>query len=110
MSSLHVLVQGDNLDKNMALVAKVQQMASEKGCEAGQIALAWLYAQAKAFGVTMVPIPGTKRVKYLESNVAALNVEISEAERTKLNDIFSADEIAGDRYEVAYLMFDKEDK
>ena len=94
----------------MALVAKVQQMASEKGCEAGQIALAWLYAQAKALGVTMVPIPGTKRVKYLEANVAALNVKISDEELKKLNDIFSADEVAGDRYAQAYLMFDKNDK
>ena len=94
----------------MALVAKVQQMASEKGCEAGQIALAWLYAQAKAFGVTMVPIPGTKRVKYLESNVATLDVKVSDEEVKKLNDIFSADQVAGDRYAAGHAMFDKNDK
>lgn len=101
-------LQGENFDKNMALVAEVQQLAAEKGCESGQLALAWVYAQAKALGVTMVPIPGTKRVKYLESNVAALKVKLSDGELQKLNAI--GDEVAGDRYAVPQLMFDKSDK
>jgi aryl-alcohol dehydrogenase-like predicted oxidoreductase len=85
-------------------------MAKAKGCEAGQLAIAWLYAQAKALGVSMVPIPGTKRVKYLESNLAALNIEVTEEELKHLNDMFHNDNIAGDRYGMKALMFDKDDK
>src|SRR5205085_8146080 len=59
--------QGENLDKNVALVTRLEEMAKEKGCTPAQLALAWVLAQ----GDDIVPIPGTKRRKYLEQNVAA---------------------------------------
>jgi aryl-alcohol dehydrogenase-like predicted oxidoreductase len=101
---------GDNLDKNLQLVARVQEMAKAKGCEASQLAIAWLYAQAESLGISMVPIPGTKRVQYLESNLAALNVGVTEEELKRLNDVFHNDNVAGDRYAMKALMFDKDDK
>ncbi|HEY9300144.1 MAG TPA: aldo/keto reductase, partial [Phormidium sp.] len=59
--------QGENFQKNLDLVKKIEELAKEKGCQPSQLALAWLLAQ----GEDIVPIPGTKRIKYLEENVAA---------------------------------------
>src|SRR5216684_3224156 len=65
--------QPENFDKNLELVARIQEIAKEKGCTPGQLALAWVLAQGK----DIVPIPGTKRRKYLEENVGALEVKLS---------------------------------
>ena len=67
---------GENFQKNLDLVRHVAQLAAEKECTASQLALAWLLAQ----GHDVIPIPGTKRVKYLEENVAALDVQLTDAE------------------------------
>jgi aryl-alcohol dehydrogenase-like predicted oxidoreductase len=65
--------QGDNLERNLQLVAVVREIAATRDATPGQVALAWLQAQ----GDDVVPIPGTKRRKYLEENVAALELELS---------------------------------
>ena len=65
--------QGDALDANLALVEKVREIAAAKGCTPGQLALAWVLAQ----GEDVAPIPGTKRVTYLEENVGAAGVELT---------------------------------
>jgi aryl-alcohol dehydrogenase-like predicted oxidoreductase len=85
---------GENFQKNLSLVHHVQQLAVEKGCTTSQLALAWLLAQ----GRDVIPIPGTKRVKYLEENVGALEVQLSDAELQEINDIFPAGAASGARY------------
>lgn len=97
--------QGENLGLNLALVEHVKAIATAKGVEPGQVALAWLYKQAAALGVHMIAIPGTKRVKYLEQNVAALDVTLSKDEVEKLNAVFHPDAAQGARYAHAFLMF-----
>jgi aryl-alcohol dehydrogenase-like predicted oxidoreductase len=84
----------ENFKKNLELVAMVEALAARKGCTAAQVALAWLLAQ----GEDVVPIPGTKRVKYVEENVAALNVELSADERAELDEIFPPGAASGERY------------
>ncbi|CAO3445462.1 aldo/keto reductase [Azospirillum largimobile] len=85
---------GDNFDRNLALVEQVKALAAQKGCTAGQVALAWLLAQ----GPEILPIPGTKRIKYLEENVGAAAVTLSEAEVKALGDALPPGVAAGDRY------------
>ena len=84
----------ENFDKNLELVAMVESLAGRKGCTAAQVALAWLLAQ----GDDVVPIPGTKRVKYLEQNVAALTVHLSAEEFAEVNSIFPPGAASGARY------------
>ncbi len=86
--------QGDNFAKNLLLVQQVQDLAAEKGVTAGQLALAWVLAQ----GDYLIPIPGTKQRKYLEENVAALEVKLSREELHALEAIFPANATAGLRY------------
>ncbi|WKA56918.1 aldo/keto reductase [Planococcus shenhongbingii] len=86
--------QGENFQKNLDLVKKVEEMAKDKGCRPAQLALAWLLAQ----GEDIVPIPGTKRVKYLEENIGALEVELSSADLERINEIAPQGIAAGDRY------------
>jgi aryl-alcohol dehydrogenase-like predicted oxidoreductase len=86
--------QGENFYKNLELVNKVKSLAEAKGCTASQLALAWVLAQ----GETLVPIPGTKHRKYLEQNVGALEVTLSEAELKEIDAIFPPDAAAGLRY------------
>ena len=86
--------QGENFQKNLELVERVEELAAEKGCTAAQIALAWVLAQ----GEDIVPIPGTTRVKNLEENVAALDVEVSDEELRDLEAVFPKGAAAGDRY------------
>jgi aryl-alcohol dehydrogenase-like predicted oxidoreductase len=86
--------QGDNLAHNLELVEALGDLADAKGRTRGQIALAWLLAQ----GDFIVPIPGTKRAKYLEENAAAESVELTDAELVRLNELFAPDNVAGDRY------------
>ncbi len=90
----HPRFQGENFFANLRLAEKVQQMAKEKGCTPSQLALAWVLAQ----GEEVVPIPGTKRRKYLEENIAALGVELSPAEVARLSDALPPGAAAGDRY------------
>jgi aryl-alcohol dehydrogenase-like predicted oxidoreductase len=85
---------GENFQKNLALVREVEGMAKRIGCTASQLALAWLLAQ----GDDVVPIPGTKRVKYLEENVGALNVTLSQSDREQLEAVFPPDAASGARY------------
>ncbi|MGA9355542.1 MAG: aldo/keto reductase [Terriglobales bacterium] len=86
--------QGENFQLNLALVKKVEQMAEERKCQPSQLALAWVRAQ----GGDIVPIPGTKRRKYLEENVAALDVELDQDELRLLSEIFAHGAAAGERY------------
>jgi aryl-alcohol dehydrogenase-like predicted oxidoreductase len=86
--------QGDALDANLALVDRVKEIASEKGCTPGQLALAWVLAQ----GDDVVPIPGTKRVKYLEENAAATDVKLSQEDLAALEQAVPREAVAGDRY------------
>jgi len=86
--------QGENFKKNLQLVDKIKEIAKEKGCEPSQLALAWLLAQ----GDDIVPIPGTKRRKYLEENVQAVNLTLSEEELELINNVAPKGATAGDRY------------
>jgi aryl-alcohol dehydrogenase-like predicted oxidoreductase len=86
--------QGENFEKNLELVERVEELAAAKGCTAAQIALAWVLAQ----GEDIVPIPGTTRVKNLDENVAALHVELSDEELRDLEAVFPKGAAAGDRY------------
>jgi len=91
--------QGDNFAKNLLLVQQVQALAADKGVTAGQLALAWVLAQ----GDYLIPIPGTKQRKYLEENVAALEVKLSAEELQALEAIFPANATAGLRYPEAVM-------
>jgi aryl-alcohol dehydrogenase-like predicted oxidoreductase len=86
--------QGENFQKNLDLVHRVEQIAHEKRCKPSQLALAWVLAQDD----NIIPIPGTKRRKYLEENVAALNIELSPDDLRRLDEIFPTGAAAGDRY------------
>jgi len=86
--------QGENFQKNVDLVAKVEEIAREKGCTPSQLALAWVLAQ----GEEIVPIPGTKRRKYLEENVGALNVKLTADDLRRINEVFPQGVAAGQRY------------
>jgi aryl-alcohol dehydrogenase-like predicted oxidoreductase len=86
--------QGENFDANMQAASAVHELARAKGVTAGQVALAWLLHK----GNDVVPIPGTKRRKYLEENVAAAAVELSQEEMTQLDAAMSPENVAGPRY------------
>ena len=81
---------------NAKIANEVRAVAEEKGVAPAQVAIAWVYAQAGRLGVPVVPIPGTKRVKWLEQNVAALDVTLTEAELGRLDPL--ADQVVGARY------------
>jgi aryl-alcohol dehydrogenase-like predicted oxidoreductase len=87
---------GDAGAANLAIVEAVRQMADAKGAAPAQIALAWVYAQADRLGVPVVPIPGTKRVKWLHQNVAALDLTLSADELAVLDPL--AQQVVGARY------------
>ena len=82
------------LDANLRLVGEVTALASDKGVTPGQVALAWVLAQ----GGHVVPIPGTKRLRYLEENAAAVDVELSAADLERLQTAIPAEAVLGDRY------------
>jgi len=86
--------QGENFQKNLELVQSVEQIAREKGCTPSQLALAWVLAQ----GEDIVPIPGTKRRKYLEENVGAMAVKLSAEDLRRINQAFPPESAAGERY------------
>ena len=86
--------QGENFTRNLHLVEQVEALAQRKGCKASQLALAWVLAQ----GEDIVPIPGTKRRRYLEENVGAVEIALTPEERTALDAFFPPDAVAGLRY------------
>ena len=91
--------QGENFGKNIKLVEKVGEIANEKGITASQLALAWVLAQ----GRDIVPIPGTKRRKYLELNAAAADVILSQEDLARIEDVFPKDSAVGSRYPEAMM-------
>jgi len=86
--------EGENFEQNLKLVERVTEIAAEKDVTPGQLALAWVLAQ----GDDLVPIPGTKRLKYLEENVAAADVELSDEDLRRIDEAAPAGAAAGDRY------------
>jgi len=86
--------QGENFIRNLELAKKIQQIAADAGITSGQLALAWVMAQ----GDDIIPIPGTKRRKYLEENAAAADVILPETLLRKLNEEFPPDTVSGERY------------
>jgi aryl-alcohol dehydrogenase-like predicted oxidoreductase len=90
----HPRFQGENFEKNLQLVEEVEAMAKEKGCTAAQLALAWVLAE----GEDIVPIPGTKHIRYLDENIGALEVKLTEADLKRLDEILPPGAAAGPRY------------
>lgn len=86
--------QGENFNKNLGLVDKLNVFAMQKGCTASQLALAWVMAQ----GESLFPIPGTKKIKYLEENAEAINIGLSADELLAIDQFFPKDSAAGKRY------------
>ncbi|HEX4527502.1 MAG TPA: aldo/keto reductase [Gaiellaceae bacterium] len=86
--------QGENLQHNLDLVARVEEIAAERGVTPSQLALAWVLAQ----GDDIVPIPGTKRVRYLEQNAAAADLTLTADDLDRLEEAFPKGATAGDRY------------
>jgi aryl-alcohol dehydrogenase-like predicted oxidoreductase len=86
--------QDETLKKNLALVEEMKQIADQKHCTPAQLALAWVLARSEK----IIPIPGTKRRKYLEENLKAADIHLSKEELEKLNTIFKLEAIAGARY------------
>jgi aryl-alcohol dehydrogenase-like predicted oxidoreductase len=91
--------QGENFQKNLDLVQTIAEMAVDKHCTPAQLALAWVLAQ----GDDIVPIPGTKRLRYIEENVGALAVTLSAADLARIDAVFTAGAAAGARYGEAAL-------
>ena len=92
---------GENFQKNLDLVGKVEEIAREKGCTPAQLALAWVVAQDP----NIVPIPGTKRRRYLEENLAALDMELTAGDLRRLEDVAPRGAAAGTRYPEAMMAF-----
>ena len=84
----------ENFPKNLKLVDQINEIAKRKGCTAGQLTLAWLLAQ----GPDIIPIPGTKKIKYLEENIAALNVKLTSSENAEIRKAVENAEVHGLRY------------
>ena len=91
--------QGENFQRNLALVAEVETMAREKGCTPAQLALAWVLAQ----GGDIVPIPGTKRRRYLEDNLGALSFALTADDLARIDSILPAGAAFGQRYAEAQM-------
>ncbi len=95
----HPRFQGEAFQRNLDLVAAIGTMAADKGCTPAQLALAWVLHQ----GEDIVPIPGTKRRKYLEDNLGALDVELSDADLIRIDDILPPGAAQGTRYPDASM-------
>ena len=89
--------QGENFQRNLDLVAKIQQLASARGCSGPQLALAWVLSR----GEHVIPIPGTKRRHYLDENLGALAIQLSAAEMAEIDAAFPPDIAQGTRYTEA---------
>jgi aryl-alcohol dehydrogenase-like predicted oxidoreductase len=90
----HPRFQGANFEKNIQLVREVEELAREKGCTTSQLALAWVLAK----GEDIVPIPGTKRIRYLDENIGALDVKLTPEDLKRLDAILPPGAAAGQRY------------
>jgi aryl-alcohol dehydrogenase-like predicted oxidoreductase len=100
--------QGENYDANVEAAAKVRDIATARAVKPGQIALAWLLEKGNGFGVDIVPIPGTKRIRYLEENVAAASLKLDATEMAALDEALAPGKISGPRYtERAMAMVDR---
>lgn len=88
---------GENFQKNLDLVKKIESIAKEKGCTSGELALAWVMAQ----GEEIFPIPGTRRIKHLEENVKAINIHLSQEDIKQIEAVFPKDAASGTRYSEA---------
>lgn len=101
--------QGENFDNNVKLVAQFKQFADKKGCTSSQLALAWLLKQ----GEYVIPIPGTKKIKYLEENWGALDVQLSDEEEAEIRKFLEAANVSGgrvpDQYKGLILVDTKEE-
>lgn len=95
----HPRFQGENFAKNLEVVQKIEEMAAEKRCTPAQLALAWVHAQGK----DVVPIPGTKRRRYLEENVRALAVRLDPADLRRIDAVLPPGIAAGSRYPEAAM-------
>lgn len=91
--------QGENFQKNLDLVQQIRKIASEKGCQPSQLALAWLLAQ----GQDIVPIPGTKKIPYLEENLKALDISLTDDDLARINQVAPQGVAAGERYPEAVM-------
>jgi aryl-alcohol dehydrogenase-like predicted oxidoreductase len=91
--------QGDNFQKNIELVHKIEEMAKKKNCSAAQLALAWVLAQ----GDNIFPIPGTKHIRYLDENMGALNVKLTAGELEAIDAIIPKGAASGTRYPEAMM-------
>lgn len=91
--------QGENFQKNLGLVKKLDDIASRKGCTASQLALAWVLVQ----GDFIFPIPGTKRMKYLEENAGALQIQLTQKELEEIDSIVPKGVASGSRYPEAMM-------
>ena len=89
--------QGENFQKNLKLVDALGEIADKKGCTKGQLTLAWLMAQ----GDDIIPIPGTKKIKYLEENLGALKVKLTKEEDQEIRKAVEGAEVHGARYPEA---------
>ncbi|HEX5403159.1 MAG TPA: aldo/keto reductase [Pseudonocardiaceae bacterium] len=95
---------GDNASHNAAIVARLGALAAERGVTAGQLALAWVQHQ----GADVVPIPGTRRIPYLEENVAAVHIELSPSDISSIEEVAPRNGFAGERYpEALFRTIDK---
>jgi aryl-alcohol dehydrogenase-like predicted oxidoreductase len=95
----HPRFSGDNLNNNVALVRRLEELARQKNCTAGQLVLAWLLAQ----GGDIIPIPGTKHKARLMENISALSVHLSAAELAQMSDAIPIGAAAGLRYPEAQM-------
>jgi len=91
--------QGENFYKNLELVEKIRMLATEKGCTPSQLAIAWVLAQ----GEDIITIPGTKRIKYLEENIASENVQFSKEELENIEAVMPAGIASGARYPEKFM-------
>ena len=91
--------QGKNFQRNLDLVKRVEEIAREKRCTPAQLALAWVLAQ----GQDIVPIPGTKRRKYLQENIGALDVDLTREDLARIDEVAPKDAFAGSRYPEAMM-------
>jgi aryl-alcohol dehydrogenase-like predicted oxidoreductase len=93
----HPRFQGENFARNIALVGEIERMAAQTGCSAAQLALAWVLAQ----GEDIIPIPGTKRRRWLDENIGALDVTLTAGELARIDAILPPGAAAGERYHAA---------
>jgi aryl-alcohol dehydrogenase-like predicted oxidoreductase len=91
--------QGENFQKNLELVTRIEQIAQEKHCTPAQLALAWVLAQ----GEDIVPIPGTKRRTYLDQNLGALGISLAPADLRRIDEVAPRGAAVGARYPEEYM-------